>query len=186
MLYLSYLKNIIFSLLLICLIVGVILLVYGLAFQEKEVEIEPHGILWLEPNSVINPNAKRVTWGVKVLPSDIPNFWRINIDLKANGSIGVKSFWSDPSDIMIEFFGKEFNETTDIMVDGNKTEWTFYIDNPNPNFVEVERLIVTYSAFNNPLENFGRSLFNLGISLVLISLIILFIWTIYRFKNSRS
>lgn len=131
---------------------GVWLLSLGSRLASRVVPLEPSGVLWLKPGSVVEPEGLRVTWGVYTPPEEAPKFWRIALIFKANGSIWVRAFWDKPSNPMFRGYGDSLNRVFDVrVVDPTvHNRWTWYLENPNPYTVEVSNFTVKYLGIDKP------------------------------------
>ncbi|MBS7645346.1 MAG: hypothetical protein QW638_07560 [Candidatus Bathyarchaeia archaeon] len=131
---------------------GVWLLSLGSRLASRVVPLEPSGVLWLKPGSVVEPEGLRVTWGVYTPPEEAPKFWRIALIFKANGSIWVRAFWDKPSNPMFRGYGDSLSRVFDVrVVDPTvHNRWTWYLENPNPYTVEVSNFTVKYLGIDKP------------------------------------
>ncbi|MEM2123628.1 MAG: hypothetical protein QXE79_08350 [Candidatus Bathyarchaeia archaeon] len=131
---------------------GVWLLSLGSRLASRVVPLEPSGILWLQPGSVVEPEGLRVAWGVYTRPDEAPKFWRIALIFKANGSVWVRAFWDKPSNLMFKGYGASLIRTFDIRVTDPTVHnrWTWYLENPNPYPVEVSNFTVRYLGIDKP------------------------------------
>jgi hypothetical protein len=125
---------------------------------------EPTGVLWLKPNSIVEPESFRVAWGIYTKPDKAPQFWRIHIIFQANSTIWIRAYWHNASQKMYESLDVYLDETFDVeVVDVTvHNRWTWYLENPHPYPVKIENFTIEYAAIDKPTYEKGRSLLVVG------------------------
>lgn len=110
---------------------------------------------------MLEANATRLTWGLKLLPG---KYWRFKIYFKANAGVWVKAVELPSLNALYSRFAKEINETKVFKPPGEPVELTWLLENPNPSGVTIRFFVVKYEALTKPYELFGRVCQGLGVA----------------------
>jgi len=141
------------------LILGLFALAVGFQAASIEKVDEPSGEFWVKEGLLLEANATRLTWGLRLLPG---KYWRFKIYFKANAGVWVKAVDLSSLNALYSRFAKEMNETKVFEPPGEPTELTWLVENPNPNVVTIQFFAVKYEALIKPYELPGRVCQGLG------------------------
>lgn len=143
------------------LILGLLALAVGFQAASIEKVDEPSGEFWVKEGLLLEANATRLTWGLKLLPG---KHWRFKIYFKANAAVWVKAVELPSFNALYSRFAKEVNETKVFKPPGEPVELTWLLENPNPKAVTIRFFVVKYEALIKPYELFGRICQGLGVA----------------------
>jgi hypothetical protein len=158
-------------LLIVLLIIGFGSGILGYTMMERREPIGIVGELWLQENSILEPNSVRLAWGVHAPSEQLPDGWIFQIHLKANGSVWLRSIWYETNQVFYEWHGSTLEDTVTINVDEktSKMEWTWYLYNPSSTTIMLYTIHVRYSGVRQPLRPIGIAVILGGTALVAIS-----------------
>ncbi len=158
-------------LLIFLLIIGFGSTVLGYTMMERREPIGTVGELWLQENSILEPNSVRLAWGVHAPSEKLPDGWIFHIRLKANGSVWLRSIWYETNQVFYERYGSTFEDTVTINVDEktSRMEWTWYLYNPSSTTITLYTIHIRYSGVRQPLRPIGIAVILGGMALVVLS-----------------
>jgi hypothetical protein len=155
----------------VLLFAGIILTVSGYVMMEQRGLLGVDGELWLEEDSILDPNSVRLAWGVRAPPDKHPDGWIFRISIKANESIWIRSMWYETNQVFYEWHGSTLEKTVTINVDEKTSdmEWAWNLQNPSPATVEIYKVQVSYSAFRQPFRLTGTAVVICGLIILAIA-----------------
>jgi hypothetical protein len=141
------------SLALITLIIlGLTLLALGFYLYCSEEKQEFLGRFWIEEDSIIEAEASRLTWGLKLSPE---KYYRFKVNFKANSSACIKAIDYSSTKIIYAKQAQELNEEK-IIKASKSFELTWLIENKNPNPIIVYQFTIECEAFVKPYKVLGE------------------------------
>ena len=142
----------------------------------------------MKQDSIIEPEAFRVAWGIYTKPDKAPHFWRIHIIFKANSTIWIRAYWHNVSQQMYESLDEHLDEIIDVEVDDVQVHnrWTWYLENPHPYPVKIENFTVEYAAIDKPHYETGKSLLLVGSILLAIPLPIIVVLLVILYTKNKN
>jgi hypothetical protein len=154
------------------LIIGFFVSIVGYLAMERKTPMGLQGELWLEDDSILDPNSVRLAWGVRAPPEKTPDGWVFCIRLKANGSFWLRSIWHETNSVFYEWYGNSLETTLTIRVDEKTSamEWTWYLYNPSSSAIRLQTFHVNYAGVRHPLRLVGAAIIIGGAVLVAVSL----------------
>ncbi|MBS7655208.1 hypothetical protein KEJ50_01680 [Candidatus Bathyarchaeota archaeon] len=148
-------------------LLGLTLLTLGFHLYNIEETQEFLGKFWIKENSIIEAEASRLTWGLKLAPE---NYYRFKINFKANSSACIKAIDYSSTKILYAKQAQELNEEK-IIKASKSFELTWLIENKNPNPIIVYQFTVECKAFIKPYMVLGEIFMVCGVAF-LIALIV--------------
>ena len=158
-------------LLIALLFAGIILTMSGYVMMEQREPLGVDGELWLEEDSILDPNSVRLAWGVRAPSDKHPDGWIFRISVKANESVWIRSIWYDTNQVFYEWHGSTLERTVTINVDEKTSdmEWAWYLQNPSPATVELHKVSISYSAIRQPFRLTGTAVVICGLIILAIA-----------------
>jgi len=138
----------------IILLIGLGVVFVGYVTMQRKELVEPVGSLWLEEDSILDPNSIRLAWGIRAPPGKNPDGWIFEIQLEANDTIWLRSMWYETNQIFYEWHGNVLKATVAINIDEktSRMEWVWYLENPSSNTIMLHTMCIGYSGFRQPLR----------------------------------
>lgn len=155
----------------ILFIVSLGVAVSGYVMMERRDPVGYAGELWLQEDSILDPNSIRLAWGVRAPIEKRPDGWIFQVRLRANGSVWLRSMWYETNQVFYEWHGSTLEHTITIDVDEKTSamEWVWYLYNPSSTTVRLHTLHVTYSGVRQPLRSTGIVTVTIGVFILTVS-----------------
>jgi hypothetical protein len=143
--------------LVLLLVAGLTVVLSGWVMMQRRDPIGLTGELWLQEDSILDPNSVRLAWGVRAPVEKHLDAWIFEVRMKANASVWLRSIWYGTNQVIYERYGSVFNDTVTIDVDERTSgmEWAWYLYNPSSANVRLHTVNVTYWAVRRPLHSIG-------------------------------
>lgn len=146
---------------------GLTLSTLGFYLYNIEKTQEFSGKFWIKENSIIEAEASRLTWGLKLASE---NYYRFKINFKANSSAWVKAIDYSSTKILYAKQAQELNEEK-IIKASESFELTWLIENKNLNPIIVYQFTVECKAFVKPYAVLGEIFMVCGIAFLASSIV---------------
>jgi hypothetical protein len=153
------------------LVLGLGVTVSGYLMMERRDPVGYAGELWVQEDSILDPNSIRLAWGVRAPVEKRPDAWIFQVHLQANGSVWLRSMWYETNQVFYEWYGSNLDHTITIDIDEKTStmEWVWYLYNPSSTVVRLHTLHVTYSGVRQPLRSIGIVTVALGTFILAVS-----------------
>jgi len=153
------------------LVIGSGMVASGYLLMDVTEPVGMDGQLWLEEDSIMDPNSVRLAWGVRAPSKERFDGWAFQVRLRANGTVWIRSMWHETNQVFYERFDSNFEDALTVNVDGKTSamEWVWYLQNPSSTAVRLYVVHVSYSAIRKPLRLVGVLDASVGIVAIVLS-----------------